>query len=50
MMDHGGARRGDGGMHGPMRGPMAAARRRSQDNVGYQEEDDCELPKPGEAK
>jgi hypothetical protein len=48
MVEHGGARRGGGVMHGP----MAAARRRgrSKDNVGYQEENDCELQKPGEAQ
>jgi hypothetical protein len=49
MVRHGGRLRGG---DGAVRSPMAAVRGRcgSQDNLGYQEENDCEVQKPGETK
>jgi len=47
MVYHSGAH-GDGA--GVMQSAMAAARRRGKNNVGYQDEKDCELQKPGEAE
>jgi hypothetical protein len=46
MIRHNRVPRGNGAMHWS----MAALRSRSQANVGYEEKDDCEMEKPGEAK